>query len=449
MRPTAPRSLARRSLFALFALGSTTLGARAGDAQAVLRGRLIDSLRTGRPIAGAEVVHVPSGRRATTDRRGRFEFTELGPGAHRVAYWAPWLDSVALPAVERTVEIAAATRTVELDLATPSVARIGEGFCGTTYDASLGILVGEVRTPGGAPIAGVPVEARWTETVLAIGTHEKREVAARDVSSESGLFTLCGVPADADFNLRGSGPGATTGDLLVNLKRQPIARRDLVVTDDSARATVRGRVVGPDGRPLAGAQVVHVDDGATATSDADGRFTLARAPQRSSQLLVRSIGFDPRTVDVDPRGELLDLGDLPMVKSVYTLPQVDVNGRVLSREQMDFEHRRKMGLGRYLDEAQLNAVPNPSRAALLYSITPRSRYACSAAGCMFYLMGPRGPCVPDLFVDGRRESIRGTGLEGQQFWFRIAVRVEVYRATLVPPEFMTFNDCGSLVIWTR
>ncbi len=447
MRPTA-----RRSLFALVSLASLAIIAAPMDAQTVLRGRLIDSLRTGRPIAGGEIVHLGTGARVTTDRRGRFEFNGLPVGSHRIAYWAPWLDSVALPAVERTVEIAAGTRTAEVDLATPSPARIGQGFCGASYDASLGILVGEVRTPGGAPMAGIPVEARWTETVLAPGTHERREVQARDVSSESGIFTLCGVPATADFNLRGSAESGSTGELVVNLKRQPIGRRDLVMNDDSARATVRGRIVAPDGTPLANAQVVLVGDGANATAGADGRFTLPRTLQRSSQLLVRSIGFDPRIVDVDPRGELVELGDVPMVKSVYTLPQVDISGRVMSREQLGFEYRRKIGLGRYLDESQLNSVPPPSRLALVYMVTPRSRYVCpDASGCTFLLIGPFGrPCIPDLFVDGYPASLRGSSAYDQRDWIARAKRVEIYRATMVPPEFMTgAGDCGSLVIWTR
>jgi hypothetical protein len=446
MRPTARRSLL--TLVSLVWLGAVPATAHA---QTLLRGRLIDSLRTGRPIAGGEVVHLGTGERVTTDRRGRFEFNGLPAGQHRLAYWAPWLDSVALPAVEKMVEIAAGSRTVEVALAIPSAARVGQGFCGTAYDAAFGILVGEVRTPGGEPLAGVPVEARWTETILAPGTHEKREVSARDLTSESGLFTLCGVPATVDFNLRGSTERGATGDLLVNLRNQPIIRRDLIVTDDSAQATVRGRVIGPDGRPLVNAQVVLVGDGAAATAGADGRFTLRRTPQRSSQLLVRSIGFDPRTVDVDPRGDLVDLGDVPLVKSVYSLPQVDINGRLMSREQLGFEHRKKMGLGRFLDEAELNTVPLPSRAALLHMVTPRSRYVCrDARGCAFVMIGPFGHCIPDLFVDGMRASLIGSAVEDQQAWLLRAVRVEIYRATTVPPEFATADgSCGALVIWTR
>src|SRR5258705_12320007 len=49
--------------------------------------------------------------------------------------------------------------------------------------------------------------------------------------------------------------------------------------------------------PLAGAQLVIVDLNRTTATDIDGRYRLDRLPPGTHRLLVRRIGYTPRTLD--------------------------------------------------------------------------------------------------------------------------------------------------------
>lgn len=78
--------------------------------------------------------------------------------------------------------------------------------------------------------------------------------------------------------------------------------------------TLRGRVLGGDGAPLAGADVVAIQDAdptstpVSATTDADGRFVLPSLALGSSMLLVVAAGHVAHADEVRlPRGEDLSI----------------------------------------------------------------------------------------------------------------------------------------------
>src|SRR5689334_22953273 len=81
-------------------------------AQSVLRGVVFDSLRSLRPLAGAEVVVIGSSRRTVTDDRGEFAF-ELAEesGQLSLAFSTPWLDSIGIEFVRR--DLVLGSRPVE------------------------------------------------------------------------------------------------------------------------------------------------------------------------------------------------------------------------------------------------------------------------------------------------------------------------------------------------
>lgn len=57
------------------------------------------------------------------------------------------------------------------------------------------------------------------------------------------------------------------------------------------------------GEPLAGAQLVVLDLNRTAVTDADGRYRLERLPPGTHQLVIRRIGYAPRTLDALVRAD--------------------------------------------------------------------------------------------------------------------------------------------------
>src|SRR5262247_2961482 len=74
------------------------------------------------------------------------------------------------------------------------------------------------------------------------------------------------------------------------------------------QATATGSISGTlrdatTNEPLAGAQLVIVDLNRTTVTDADGRYRLERLPSGSHRLLVRRIGYTPRTLEASVPSE--------------------------------------------------------------------------------------------------------------------------------------------------
>jgi len=423
-------------------------------AQTSVRGVLFDSLLTGKSVADAEVVLIVNGtgRRTTTDRRGRFSFDDVPAGTHRVAFRAAWLDSVALPTLEREVTVASDRRGVEVALATPSLARFQRTLCGAPLAQGEGIVLGEVRSPDGTPLAGLPTWATWEETILGVGQLNRRNVATIDTTSTGGFFALCGVPLDAEVALRTGTESLGSNELALRLGNESVRRRDIVAAGPGAQTLVRGRVLAPDGATLAAATVTTVGDSArSATTDATGRFALDRIQQRSTQILVRALGFEPLLVSVDPVSAPTELADIRLVRMPFELSRVTVDGRVMSPEELGYEHRKRMGMGVYFDEDEIKRYPQFGPTALGTRM-PRAQVSCpnaSACGLQFWKYKSFVPtlCTPELWVNGRHDP--DTAAVNLAAWLQRAKRVEVYRAPFVPVQFSNLEDCGSVVVWTR
>lgn len=424
-----------------FALALPLLIAAPAGAQGTIRGVLFDSLRTVAPIEGAEVVLVGSARRATTDRHGRFVFAldDAAAGPYRIAYWAPWLDSVGVPALEREISAGGG----EVMLVTPSMSTVQRALCGDVLEPGQGILFGELRAPDGAPLGDLPVWARWDETRLGVGQLDRREVATVDTSSASGFFALCGVPLDAEVALRADDGSRGTGDLVASLGDARIRRRDLIVAPASTRFRLTGRVRAPDASPVTDAVIVLLGDSLSQVSaDSSGRFAFDAIPQRSTQLVVKAVGYRPATVDVEPLADPMLLSDVTLERVPYELSRVRVDGTVMTAEEFEFERRRRVNTGYFVDEVEISRYPTFTAAAL-HSLAPRTRLYCPSE-CTLMLTRAIEWCTPKLFVDGFMVD------SGEQKpWLQRAKRVEVYRAAFAPPQFTDFEGCGALVIWTR
>jgi len=75
-----------------------------------------------------------------------------------------------------------------------------------------------------------------------------------------------------------------------------------------AFAAATGRIVGPDGAPVSGAEVCEFLEGAPehcVTSDSRGAYRM-ESPLRT-RLLVRASGFVPKTIDASPLGAPVQL----------------------------------------------------------------------------------------------------------------------------------------------
>lgn len=420
------------------------------NAQGSVRGTVHDSLRTGRPVAAAEVVLLGSNRRTTTDERGRFEFADAPAGDVTVAFWAPWLDSLALPPLQATVRSGPAS----VMLATPSLRSYQLAVCGTTLSESEGILIGELRAPDGSPLEGVAVGARWHETLLGIGQIERRLRAALDTANASGFFALCGVPADAEFAVVAGNDLLATGEIVLGLGNSPVMRRDLTAAPAGVVATVRGRLVGPDSQPLAGATVAATGDTAIrARTDADGRFVLTGVPRRSMQLVARAIGFIPTLQSLEPLGDEVDLDDMLVPRLPQALATVTVTGRPMTLAQLEFDTRKARGIGQFVDEEELSKLPMVN-ASNLASMMQGVRAVGSGRNRRVMLQrlsfgggSTSTACAPRWFEDGAQTG--ALDAQDEEALLARAKRIEVYSAAEAPARYNDFDGCGVVLIWTR
>lgn len=430
-------------------------------AQARLEGVLIDSTRTLAPLANAEVVLLADGRRATTDRRGRFRFDSVTPGPQRVAYGALWLDSVGVPVAVQAVEVPARGRA-QMTLATTSMASLQQQHCGTTLSGEMGLLTGEVRdAETGGWASGVRLEARWREQLLGPGVNERQTVATVDTTDASGRYVLCGVPLRVALTVSATHPDGRRIDEMIVSSDARVVAHDFAVGTGERRMVVTGRVVGPAGQPLPRANVVtSLEAERPLQTDSTGRFAFV-VPARSGQVYVRTLGYQPEVASFAPSASEVSVGDIQLTPVGAVLDTRVISERPRTRQEAEFYWRKSLGMGAaYLDSADLALLPRitasmvahlsrggvRAMAVRLPSQPGTSRPPLPIDALM--VRSARGMyCMPPVWVDGYAWG--GVDVFEQYAVLQRAKRIEVYRAPFVPVEFNDNNDCGALVVWTR
>lgn len=435
----------RRALALLARIAALSLVASSVQAQGSIRGTLIDSLRVGGPVVAAEVVLIGASKKAVTRRGGAFEFADLPEGDYTVAYWAPWLDSLGLPAIQRQVTVRG-SRAQSVVLATPSNATIQRAVCGDVLAEGQGLLIGEIRDGDGAPAEGTGIFAQWMETVVAGREVAQGTMAAADTASAAGSYVLCGVPMESEFTLRALGDKVASGELLVRTS-SAIERRDVVVGGRGVTTEVLGRVVNSTGAPIAGAAVLIVGDSTQSVrTDSAGRFVMLEMPRRSSQLIVRALGYTPLLRPLDPLDERVDLEEIRLEAGARELATVTVTGEPMTAAQAQFETRRERASGGvFVDEAALKQIGIVS-AQSIATTNPRVTVQQTPRGPTLRMRRGSEFCRPRFFIDGN--DFRDIQVDEENSFLRVAKRVEMYTANNAPPQFNDFAGCGSIVIWT-
>ena len=461
---------------ALLALNSVS-------AQGSIAGTVYDSLRTRAPLANATVVLVERSRYATTDARGHFQIDSVPDGHYTLGILHAVLDSfdLQLPAVPVDV---AGGRSVAVALSTPSQATAYSRICPGPHDTDTGVIIGRVRdVDDRSPLANATVRTEWTELTVTPGHIERGRARDAARTSRDGSYMVCGVPTrtpidvDVEFEDFVAGPSVLLlGDRLIArvdlaLSRQDSAARTDALGDSAnaalgaaGTASLRGTVLGADGRVMRDAIVSVLGTQRSGRTDAAGTFKIDRIPAGTRTVEVRLIGWEPMTVAMDfstsaTRDTLLSVG-----RQAQTLAQVDINRTAAPSSWMErtgFEHRRKMGLGGFLTKEDIARHPASDLAALL-DRARGVRMMYPAGWPMPMLRGGQGgSCVPNYFLDGSPYLVEDAGPPGPKAHFsdlsfdvppESVIGVEVYsNPGAVPAEYDRFSStgCGSIVIWTR
>ena len=418
---------------------------------AIVVGRVMDSLVTGRPLAGAEIWldGAPSG--AVSDSTGRFRIERLEPGRHSLGFIHPALDTlgVAAPVVHAQVGLLGETR---VDLATPSALTFHRRVCGAPPGEGEGVLVGVVQdAAGGQPVAGATVTAAWLEWTVARAGLQRVQRSSRVTADAAGRFTMCFVPADVVVEAGAAAEARASGIVDVVLGARAFAVQHITVGAPGA-AVLTGVVRDTVGGTVRNARVAVAGTALAATTDSAGAFRIGGVVAGSQTLEVRALGFSPARVRVVARAGAPT--DVPVtVGRAQVLPTVAVVDR--ARKPLDisgFEERRRGGPGYFLTQEEIERRQPFVPTDVLRTI-PGIRIQQMPDGKK-YLVIPRGGagagCNPAVYLDG---MIMGGGATELDDWVRAQeIRaVEVYASfATVPQEYRVANStCGVVLIWTR
>lgn len=424
-------------------------------------GVVIDSLllrdaRPGEPfrrLAGASVSLGAGDQRVLTDSLGRFAFDQVPAGTHRVQYWDAWLERVGLGPLVGEVEVHADS-TVGIVLGTPSYPTYHRLQCDAEPTAEFGVLIGELTRGAGLPFPGARVEVAWQETLVADGRAVTRVERRAGIAEASGRYVVCGVPLDVEVDVTVTGNEPPPIQLVMPIDAV-VERRDFRLSAARTPAVIVGAVTDSAGRVLVGAEVVARGDSVVARSDSAGRFTVRVPGWGPRQYRIRALSHEPQRLDVEVQGEEVDAGVVKLTPMAQALDTMTVTAQADPLDwRPDFEHRRRIGLGGFITEEQLERMPRITAS----QVAQLARRVRVERGAIKLLYGT-GACFPRWYVDGTfvgTEAVvpgqRG-GLvlmpgEAQTHLDR-ARSIEVYSAAQAPPRFSDFNGCGAIVVWTR
>lgn len=470
--------LMRLAAAAVLALGAAPLQAQQPPPASYARvsGVVFDSLAS-QPLAGA-LVQLVAANSATTARtmhttpNGAFAFDSVEAGSYLLGFYHARLDALGITAPVRRVE-ARAGQNVRAALATPSGATLRVAYCGQRALAdTVGVLIGFVRSAGDARLLPkAHMRVQWTELTIGVGGMFRTTPALQQESSEQGGVALCGIPVGGTVLARAWSDNDSSGFAELEVPATGVLLRDVYVgrardevahgasADSMPRSstvlrgagTVRGVVRRPDGAPLVGARVAIMGSGVEDTTTSMGAYRMRELPTGTYTLDVRALGYLPvrQAVDIMEEGESVVDQRLEAVGTYLDTVRVTARAVYQSQERRDFEQRRRLGFGTFMDEAYIERR-QPFYVADLFRMTPGVRVMRGTFGDLVVMrgMGFEDSCLPTVFVDGMRVMNLDGDLDAVVNVSAIRL-VEVYpRAGMAPAQFSAFEGCGSVVIWT-
>lgn len=227
-----------------------------------------------------------------------------------------------------------------------------------------------------------------------------------------------------------------------------------------AKATLMGRVLNQDGeRPLAGATVELPTLKRQVQTDSAGAFRLDSVPAGRLSVAVRLIGFDPVMADVQfVGGETIDT-DFLLASNAQRLATVRVDTTRTKLQlafMQEFDARRKLGFGRFLDPAFFGKNEHRDIRSVLTGSVPglRIRRVQQKDILESSRMGQR--CYPQIVVNnmvvynGVQDVFDLTPINTRDI-----LAFEYYGAGDSPLRFKGTGgnnhgpNCGTAIFWTK
>ena len=264
------------------------------------------------------------------------------------------------------------------------------------------------------------------------------------------------------------------------MRGSPVALAAMVLLSGArmaadAQVEVRGRVVGPDAKPVAGARVDLMNTGDTARTSIAGEFLIRTAKPGKDVLRVRMLGFSLKLANIEVDGRSGWNGVVKLEPLVPVLPEVSVTESAPedpSVRYADFYRRQALGIGTFRTREDIEKKAAFDMVSVLQGIpgvrisqtpTPEGETEvrmnlarCKPPRLVFYVDGLKQnlflsdptdiqPGIKSKCPDCVRlhEALSSILLRDVEF-------VEFYRGPgQIPSELERGDACAALVIWTR
>jgi hypothetical protein len=435
-------------------------------------------------------VLVQRNKYATSDAKGHFKIDSVPDGHYTLGFMHPMLDSLDLTAPLVAVDVKGG-HEVEVTLTTPSPAVAYAAICPGPRDSDTGVIIGHVRDVDDATALGnAIISTEWTEFTVTGGRSKGHRVSATAHTHADGSFLLCGAPTDVPLDVHTDVGGFIAGPTPLLPDTRLLRRVDFAVSrkDSAARevllpdsvkpivsspgtASLRGTVVGADGRPIREASVGVFGTTRAARTDAEGAFRISNIPAGTHTIEIKAIGLLPVTYSVDFATNSAKDTTLAISRQAQDLAAIAVKGVGSSTATLDqggFDNRKKQNLGKFVTREDLARRPSTSLSDVLSNIQGvRIEYGTGGYP-MPYMKGSKGSdCIPNYFLDGAQVHVDGAlrprgGVSAQpqhpfsdladQARPETIKGIEIYsNPGTIPAQYdlMSSTACGSIVIWTR
>lgn len=436
---------------------------RAPLAGAIVQIALVDVSR--RDAADAAAPRIFS---AMADSDGHYRVMGLPRGTFAIGFQHDALNALGIESPIRAFE-SSDDSSVTVDLAIPSGPTLRSRLCGNAMRlGGEGLLVGYVRdAEGERMLPGAIVRARWLEFALESGNYRAVTRSVTAIVGEDGRYLACGLTSDEAIVVEVTMPGYRRLTNSFTVPRGGSARQDFRLADaDAARgvAMLAGRVVLPDGTPLATGRVV-IDALALEVPVRHGDFSIVGIPQGTWSLEARAIGFEPAFALVDASDRAAGVTTLTLGERTQVLDAITVRGKRGGDAKIlgAIASRRSTSLGTVFLPGNVYLESSYDPADALRAATG-FRYVSPevllSSGCGFRYPPPEVTRIATGPVRARTRSLAvyldGARVAGGLSELRTAVTMrdilamEAYQdIASAPMEWRTNDACSVLAIWTK
>lgn len=237
----------------------------------------------------------------------------------------------------------------------------------------------------------------------------------------------------------------------------PPARVNATTGAARALGTIDGIVSDTNLVPLQGAFVNVLGTNIKVGTGPNGRFRITKVPVGQYLVIVKRIGYRPTSAVVDvPSLDTLRLA-YTLEQAVEALKPVVITEKSPSKKMAEFEERRRLGVGQFMNAIEIDARNSVYTTEVLRNFTTINVSPDhSGAITKYYAISKReganpqlGACPMQVYVDQvPLPSPFNLDLLPAP---RELAGIEVYAgAATIPPQFNGYDrGCGVILVWTK